>query len=779
MKTKSLDVSTSSWRLGDKSFVFQMANQVIVFVLAFIFSNARVLGIMAPFNIAVTAALPVNLSYISFLGSLMGYVFFGGISSNISAIFCMFLIIVAKQLFIKSQLLKYNILGVSFLSVGITFLIEGLNLVIIGINISGILFVLSESLLVGSMTYFTFMCFNCINKGKFLGDLNIFEKSSFIILFGLFILSTTGIGFFFMSLGNIIGILAILTMAYKYGVVGASISGIVVAMAITLYNPNLIYLASGFVVAGFLSSIFNKLGKFLMVSVFMIVNSVAFILLSNDISIFSDVVDIFLSSIIFLMIPEKVFEFISINKTEKNYTGVINANNSISSKLKFASNTISDLQLSVESVSKKIDGLNTQNVSNIFHETANKVCKSCVYNMQCWDKNYNETINALDKTIECIKIKKEITKFDLPVYFQQKCRRIELLVSVINLFYDNQISKQISSKNSAEMRYVAMEQFDAMSNMLFDISDEISDITRVDYEKQEKVRKLFENKGYQTSDISVLFDKYGRISVDVYLSNSYIGDLKIITEELSDSLARDLEIPSIIRLKDNSKMSFFEKANYSIDFCSKQYAIDKTNICGDSYEFFVDSRGCANLILSDGMGSGKKAAIDSMMTCSLILKLIKAGFGFSTAIKLINSSLLIKSKEESLATLDITTIDLYTGKVKFNKAGGCTSFLYKGGRVLKFEGNSLPIGILNGAAFDSQNSSIDNNSILVMVSDGVLSTGVEWIEMELKLYKKQTAEEICSVISREAKRRLHKNDQDDITVMVAKFGKLNHSFNVV
>ena len=63
------------------------------------------------------------------------------------------------------------------------------------------------------------------------------------------------------------------------------------------------------------------------------------------------------------------------------------------------------------------------------------------------------------------------------------------------------------------------------------------------------------------------------------------------------------------------------------------------------------------------------------MTCNFVLKLLKAGFGFDAALKLINSALLVKAGDESLATLDIGCIDLYTGNAEFLKAGAACSFV--------------------------------------------------------------------------------------------------------
>ena len=70
------------------------------------------------------------------------------------------------------------------------------------------------------------------------------------------------------------------------------------------------------------------------------------------------------------------------------------------------------------------------------------------------------------------------------------------------------------------------------------------------------------------------------------------------------------------------------------------------------------------VILSDGMGTGGRAAVDGAMASGLMSRLIKAGFGYDCSLRILNSSMLFKSTDESLATVDIASIDLFTGQVE-------------------------------------------------------------------------------------------------------------------
>lgn len=66
----------------------------------------------------------------------------------------------------------------------------------------------------------------------------------------------------------------------------------------------------------------------------------------------------------------------------------------------------------------------------------------------------------------------------------------------------------------------------------------------------------------------------------------------------------------------------------------------------------------------------------------LLKKLVTAGFSFDSSLELVNAALLAKSEEESLSTIDVATIDLYSGETQFLKAGAAPTFVYRDGSVV-------------------------------------------------------------------------------------------------
>ena len=83
------------------------------------------------------------------------------------------------------------------------------------------------------------------------------------------------------------------------------------------------------------------------------------------------------------------------------------------------------------------------------------------------------------------------------------------------------------------------------------------------------------------------------------------------------------------------------------------------------------------------MGSGPEASKESKMTVDLVEKFINCGFGIDTALNTVNSIMTMKfDEDEKFSTLDMNTIDLYSGKISFIKVGATTSFIKRGKEII-------------------------------------------------------------------------------------------------
>ena len=200
------------------------------------------------------------------------------------------------------------------------------------------------------------------------------------------------------------------------------------------------------------------------------------------------------------------------------------------------------------------------------------------------------------------------------------------------------------------------------------------------------------------------------LSTDIY---------SIVSEALEDISAEIAAEPAAVE-------SGF-KAAERVDVGCSRYKNEKETNSGDNCEFFTRGK-YLYVIISDGMGSGKLASIDSGMTCGLLKRFLISGFSFATALKLANAALKLKGGDESFATADICRLDVETGSFSIAKAGAAASYIISSDRVRRLFSATLPVGILNEARFDVISSKLKKGDCLIMVSDGALNNGDEWIE---------------------------------------------------
>ena len=148
-------------------------------------------------------------------------------------------------------------------------------------------------------------------------------------------------------------------------------------------------------------------------------------------------------------------------------------------------------------------------------------------------------------------------------------------------------------------------------------------------------------------------------------------------------------------------------------------------------------------------------------------RLIVSGFSFPCALRLVNSAMLVKSREESLATLDVLKVNLYTGQAIIYKAGATVSLLLRQGKISEIKKSAMPIGILRQAEFGIVHGGLRNGDMIIMMSDGATDNNIE----EIKSYIKENGfsydlpEKICAIARSRAI-----NHCDDITVAVVKIG---------
>lgn len=160
------------------------------------------------------------------------------------------------------------------------------------------------------------------------------------------------------------------------------------------------------------------------------------------------------------------------------------------------------------------------------------------------------------------------------------------------------------------------------------------------------------------------------------------------------------------------------QARYVVDV--KTAKIAQGRVSGDNNAIFNLSTNRVGLLISDGMGTGERAASDSLATIKLLEKMLQAGYDPDLAVKVINQTLLARSTSDSFATIDFVVTDLESGQLEFVKIGAAPSFIKRGRNIEVIQNHALPIGILNHVEVEPERRLLYEGEYLIMITDGVL-----------------------------------------------------------
>lgn len=312
------------------------------------------------------------------------------------------------------------------------------------------------------------------------------------------------------------------------------------------------------------------------------------------------------------------------------------------------------------------------------------------------------------------------------------------------------------------------KQFAFISDILTDTAKELGRSGAFSHSKAKRLSGVLRSFGIRVNGVSCSEDGKGRLMVTAFADKIEEGINRVrLAAESGRACGCEFCIPSVFKSGGGYIISFSQKAELRVRIGTVQQACGGNEFCGDFFEIFSDGHGRQIMVLSDGMGTGGHAAVDASMAAELFSSLVRSGLSFDCALRLVNAALMSKCEDESLSTLDVTCIDMYSGKVEFLKAGAAATFVRKGKKAAALELAALPAGILSGISFEKARSVLSPGDIIVMVSDGALCGSDEWILNTLRRFDGGSAQEFAEEIARRSEENRGDAAPDDLTVMCA------------
>lgn len=744
--------------------VYAALTHIAAAFMGFAASRAVVFGNLLPFGLSVVAGAPQMYTPAVAIGVFAGYFIPAVGNGGFRYIAAMLAILAIKLLLGGYKRIVTRPLFLSFICLLANLLTSAVTLANAPFAVIDLI---AETLLAAGAAFF--VCRTSNSSDRFSVGLSGDELANLLIVASILLAGLSGITLYSISLGRILGIALLLTSAKYGGTLAGSVSGTVVSFCAALTGaPTVTYTLYAF--GGLMAGVFSTFGRYVQICA---VCAAGFLCSAADgfsTPVAPVMVEIILASVLFLSLPRgagiHLGKLFSCCPRVATPTGVKKA---LTMRLNMASSALNDVSKTVEQVSGELSRINAPDFGQVLSKIEEDGCAGCTRRIHCWEHKRDDTVAAILQMTHAVKDGEFIPSATATEEFKGRCSRLPRIGEAVFRHYSDYAARMSAESRLDEVRSVVSDQFDGISDMLCDLAADFDNDERFDNSAALAAASALKNLNIRIEECCSRIDRYGRMTLELKLKKNketVLNRLHIM-KVLSLACERDFDIPNISEADGEVYITVSEHAAFSVDIGVAQSSASGAALCGDAYNYFNDGKGHFIMLLSDGMGTGGRAAVDGAMASGLMSRLLRAGFGYDCSLRILNSSMLFKSTDESLATMDIAGIDLYTGMTELYKAGAAPTLVRRSGRSGKAESTSLPVGILRDISFDRAAIKLKVGDILLLISDGAVSDGTEWIRNELEMWWDGSAEDLAERILNGAKRRLADKRQDDITVMAA------------
>lgn len=650
----------------------------------FALSGSSIGGVASFADISLCGAFPLPYSAAAFIGALMRCILSDSVGKNIVKLAAMTMITAVKMFTERSN--KPALCGI----------ITAVSIFISGAAVSVLIGEFSEKLLFyafyGAIGGFTSSSLNRLAaslKDRKVIDLSGASGCAYGIVYIVFTASMCSIRLDAVNLGIISGAAFTLGAAFFYRSLGGIVVGALSAAGALFASAELGTTAAMLPLAGFLSGFLNRRrivssALFFALSCFMLcVLTGAAAEMQMTLSIICGV------SLFVAAAPHYSDKWVSAAETSSGDSADINA-----SKKNFLSDVIEAVRLDSGRIASALAAVHKKDISD--KEQVKKICGDC----------YRRSVCRLDY---------EFAEEIMPI-LPEDCTNRQKIAEELDKNIRGRIADQLMRLRFSDDRELLNEQLKIMGELVRSTAERAD--MRFSASKSRDVLGYLQDHGIKPLRVEAYYNSANRLIAEIYFE---ISEIPESTERICDLVSDCLEISLISAPKVNSskemRISLYEEPAYYTEIFSA--GSRAAEVSGDSTAVFSDGEGVEYIVLSDGMGTGKNAAVDSHMVIGMFRKLICGGMDFSSAVRLINSVMVTKSRDESFATFDSVRLDLDKCVMMSIKSGAASTIIKRGGDVIKISAPTFPIGITGQAEIYTTQYDLEQDDMIIMFSDGI------------------------------------------------------------
>lgn len=754
---------------------------LLIMATAFLLARAQILGGLYPFAGAFIAAQALLArQYVT-------YALFGALCALPITLHGVDIVVQGGVYILIASLVYFYNQG-SRRIIFFPLIIAAVNIVVKGTAITftdgtdyNVMVVLFESMLLAGFTPVLYVALRAEPWNKEGEHLTAEEYICFLLLVMALIMGVGDFGYQFVTLKGVISRYCILLAAWLGGPGAGAAVGVLVGIIPSLANAVAPSIVGNFAFSGLLAGVFKTFNKLGIIIGFILANLLLSIYYLNQPAVLGALVECILAAMLFLITPLKVYYRLAVlgneDKNRISKQEEITLRETAVTHLQQVSETFNDMARSFSHAAYE-EKSDKEELNKLFGTVSRLVCQDCAIHKICWENDYRKTCKSILELFKYVETKGFINFKLINPDIKKRCSRMREMVATISCIYENYRINGYWMEKFAENRELLASQMRGMAGITIKLSGELSGSIKTKQALQSTIAQELEKEGLFVDRVKVVAysDKNTEILIDKEACHGMYDCPKIVAKTVSRLAGIEfIAFDGTCSLQNDSKQCNFKlvpKGSLRITHAVRQLAKEGSNISGDTTICNLLKDGRQLLLISDGMGGGQVAALESQVTASLLEQLLEAGFDKEVALKTVNAALLGRKGKESFATVDLVVIDLVQSEMELVKVAAPPSYIKRGNKVISIKTGNLPIGIVNTIEIETMHEKLRKSDYLIMVTDGVLDAipvfnKEEWLAESIRDLQPGSPGDMSDELLRKVISIANGKVKDDMTILIA------------
>lgn len=749
---------------GEKSVLLRSLELGIHLLLGAVLAGTRVFGHCAPFGVAAVAATGGSLrGLFTLMGSLFGYLYIHGVTEGLhygAAVVLTFATTLALHGLRVTQRREFS----AVLAAGVCAVTSFLRIQRLGFAPGDVIFYVTEIFLVAAAT----LCYRNVfeaginetvqlelqtpeqKAGALAIALTCFAALSGVMLMGEF------------SLGRILAAVAVMETA-RHGSKKGFSAGTIVGLALDAASGRGPYYCMVYAVAGGASGLCWSRSRVVTALSYIAAGGAAVLWTWESGMRIGLLYEVFVASVIYLLIPQRVWRKLSqlISLPQQETERWQGARLAVAQRMQRTGKAFRAVYESLWETLRERPEEALDDPSVVFHRAAERQCCSCSKRELCWQQAYQDTQRDLNDATKNIMERGRAEEEDFPETFRTRCKAFSAFAQTVSEEVTAFLYRKQYQGRMRDSRTAVCQQYAQIDRLLGNAAAEISAEITPDLPREARLNSFLRGRNIEQT-ASVYYDESGRLRVETPPGDLFSG--KEGREKLSGILGTRLKEGGC---DENGRLFFHQAEPFRAVAGVAGQSKKGQQVSGDTGTWFRREDGLLCILLCDGMGSGTEARRESSLAVRLLENFLRAGVEPEAALETVNAALTLRGDVSGCTTVDLLTVELYTGLCTIYKFGAASSYLRKGEKISCIQGSGLPAGIAAGEAKpDVSHFRGRQGDWVVLLSDGVIGGEEDqWLRQSLSDYGGSSPGELAQQILNESRARSAASDDSTVIVV--------------